>query len=441
MPIARSLLLLLAVGPASAARLSLRDATAIGLDPDVAGLVYVYDAGDLNGDGLTDLVVRGWSDGTLAVFYGAVGGPRVGAPDVIVETTSARGASSVTGGVDVTCDGLPDLIVGRGTASDLSGGSVEIYSGLPPSGTLTPADAAARVVHDSYGGAVGRTVATYPDQDGDGCAELVVGDPARFSLDGAVYLIPSGLGLTGDVTAPGPGMGVIDGTGLSGGGLGETHLHVIPDMTGDGTPELGVGGDTRYGVVVEPWRIATYRFTSSARLFRRRGALPDGVAVGGDVDGDGIPDFAMTDVNSHQAARGKVSVIPGADVLAQPTGRAEDVATYPTRIGFEGGPYWAWGSQLAFVPDVTGDGLDELVGATRDRPGGDALYAVSSQRIAAGTPGRTTRLSGPPLLARDVSAVRDLGFTLLRVADLDGDGVPDLVSSVDTRRGGGFVGL
>jgi hypothetical protein len=153
-------------------------------------------AGDVNGDGLGDLVLgvpeRGDQAGGAYVVFGkryradlsladleeGLGGGFViaGAP------AGSRMGSAVAGGVDVNGDGLDDLVIGApGFDQSPDGNEGAVYVAFGQAGTS--ASTALRVMTGSAPReALGTSVAGLSDQNGDGLDEVVAGSPG--ALDG-----------------------------------------------------------------------------------------------------------------------------------------------------------------------------------------------------------------------------------------------------------------
>ncbi|MCF2872882.1 VCBS domain-containing protein, partial [Octadecabacter sp. G9-8] len=230
--------------------------------------ISVSGAGDVNGDGVDDLIVGAWADdpngvssGTSFVVFGKSDGTAVELSDIesgiggfVINGVSAGDQSgiSVSGAGDVNGDGLDDLIVGA-RADDPNGsasGASFVVFGKSDGTTVALSD-----IEDGIGGFVingvaeddhsGRSVSGAGDVNGDGFDDLIVGaygdDPngggsgASFVVfgksDGTVVQlsdIESGIG--GFVIN---GVATYDQSGVSVSGAG--------DVNGDGFDDLIVG--------------------------------------------------------------------------------------------------------------------------------------------------------------------------------------------------------
>ena len=190
----------------------------------------VAGAGDVNGDGLGDLIVGAmpmFSGGILLagsafVYDGATGG-------LIWRFDGTAGyerlGSSVSGAGDVDRDGFDDLLVGApgtgSSGSEVDAGAAHVYSGA--TGLLL------WLFDDALiGDELGSSVSGAGDVDGDGTPDLMAGAPgAGFAhlYSGATgMLIRQFDGVAGDAF----------GASVSGAG----------DLDGDGLPELIVGAPT-----------------------------------------------------------------------------------------------------------------------------------------------------------------------------------------------------
>ena len=170
---------------------------------DVSGW-SVNGAGDVNGDGLADLIVGAYGDdpngpnsGASTVVFGKTDGTAVELSDIEASSNSGgfviNGASegdvsgwSVSGAGDVNGDGLDDLIVGAKGDSpngDNSGASTVVFGKADG----TPVELSAIASSSNAGGFVingvsaedesGFTVSGAGDVNGDGLADLIVGTP------------------------------------------------------------------------------------------------------------------------------------------------------------------------------------------------------------------------------------------------------------------------
>ena len=155
-------------------------------------------AGDLNGDGYTDLVLGGWGDdvggaGSGAVY--AVHGPVTAdlsasdADATIDSSTAAENLGPVRGAGDLDGDGYDDVLIGGPGYSSSTG---QAYLFLGPLTDGGPTDATATFQGEAGGDGFGRTLEVVGDIDGDSSSDVAIGafgaDSGRLSDAGRVYL-------------------------------------------------------------------------------------------------------------------------------------------------------------------------------------------------------------------------------------------------------------
>jgi hypothetical protein len=243
----------------------------------------VISAGDVNGDGFGDLLVGAPGVGRAYVYFGGSSGLPVVPSATLADGSTAFGRGSAAIG-DANGDGYADVLVGeQGAGTNLPYAQVFLGSASGPSSIPS-----ATLVGPITGGYYGYTM-TGGDLNGDGLGDAVVG--AMQDTGGGrayVYLGVAGVGLSAS-----PAVTLIAPAG--GGFFGVSLAHI--DLDGDGYGDLVIGNGS-----VGTGRIYVYNGSSvgvSATPSATRSAPADGtvtdfgtrVANGGDVNGDGYADL------------------------------------------------------------------------------------------------------------------------------------------------------
>ena len=191
--------------------LDLADYRLVGEDREDFAGASVAGAGDVDGDGLGDLLVGasghdggGSNAGAAYLILGAsLGAPSLGLSladhRFVGESSGDDAGASVAGAGDVDGDGLGDLLVGAPDdddgESDAGAAYLVLGASLGPGGDLDLSLADFKFRGERYEDVAGSAVSAAGDLDGDGRGDLLVGAPSvdEAVTPGAAYAILSGL--------------------------------------------------------------------------------------------------------------------------------------------------------------------------------------------------------------------------------------------------------
>ncbi len=438
-------------------------------------------AGDINGDGIDDLIIG--SDGFVGEYSGrsyVVFGSRDPFPvnlqlssldgwvgfKIAGAVSGERAGSSVSSAGDINGDGIDDLIIGAPAAESNginSGRSYVVFgsrSGFPGTLELSSLDGSNgfRLDGEAVGNRSGRSVSAAGDINGDGIGDLIIGTTGGL-LPGSESTISYVVFGTREGFPANLSLSSLDGTngfrvlGESVLALSGTAVSAAGDVNGDGIDDLIVGtsgAGVGFSYIGRSYVVYGSRdgFDPGIKLsglngtrgFKILGDQPFGRAgatvSAGDINGDGIHDLIIGAPRASPVPNGINSgssfvVFGSRNGFPTPFQLTSLDGEQSFRLDGEG-PYHLAGSALSAVGDINGDGIQDLIiGAHGARPN-DILsgrsYVVFGSRGSYPGTLQLSSLTGIRGFKLDGETQRDVsGFSASAAGDINGDGIDDLI--------------
>ncbi len=388
----------------------------------------VATAGDVNGDGYSDVIVgadlfdNGQTDeGGAWVYHGSAGGVSLAANWTAEgDQTGARFGISLASAGDVNGDGFGDVIVG---APDFDNGQMNegrafVYHGSASGLSLTPDWTGESDQADSH---FGQSVASAGDVNGDGFGDVIAGAPHFLTppdTAGRVYVYhgsASGLSLTPNWTVVGYWQASQFGHSVSTAG----------DVNGDGFGDVIVGAYDYSGGFVNEGAASVFHGSASglshipnwtARGGQQSAVFGYSVASAGDVNRDGFSDVIVGAFNydNGQMDEGRAFVYHGSASGLNPSANWTAESDQAS----------AWfGFSVMTAGDVNGDGFSDVIVGARffDNP------EISEGRgfVFHGSAGGLSLT--PNWTAENNAAGSQLGMSVASAGDVNGDGFGDVM--------------
>ncbi len=337
-------------------------------------------AADLNGDGKPDLIVANGTSSTVSVLLNTTA-PGAATASFAAAQTFATGSStySVTA-ADLNGDGKPDLIV-----ANRGSGTVSVLLNTTAPGAATASFAA----QQTFATGTFALSVTTADVNGDGKPDLIV---ANFASSSVSVLL--------NTTAPGANTLSFAAQQTFATGFSPWSV-TAADLNGDGKPDLIVAnyGSSTVSVLLNTTAPGAATPSFAAQKTFATGSNPRSVTVA-DLNGDGKPDLIVANVGSNTVS-----------VLLNTTAPGAATPSFAAQQTFATGDF----PPCVTTADLNGDGKPDLIVANRFSNTVSVLLNTTAVVTAS-----------PNFAAQQTSATGSNPVSVT-TADLNGDGKPDLI--------------
>lgn len=381
-------------------------------------------AGDVNGDGFSDLLIgahlydHGQADeGVVLVWHGSASGPDTASAGALImnQPESAFGYA-VAGAGDVNADGFDDVIVGAPHFDNCQSeeGAAFVFHGTASGITDTPA---ILLEADQADAGFGNAVSSAGDVNGDGFADVVVGamhyDDGQDEEGTAFVYLGSSSGI-----AP---LSIQLQSNRAGAWFG-CAVSYAGDLNNDGFGDLVIGAMNYSNGQSEEGALFLYpgspagpdpagvRVVESDLDDARLGNAVSGV---GDVNGDGFQDVVAGAYSVGNENTGAIFIGYGkANHL--------DSLNFQILAGTQQQSHFGW--DVSAAGDVNADGFSDIIVGAHAYNNGDGaafLYYGSANGI--------TQQQVTNLLSHETGMGAAMGESVAGAGDLNGDGYGDVV--------------
>ena len=445
--------------------------------------------GDVNGDGLNDVIISAYnstvnSGGTFIIFGNNGGFPlnfdlaTIDGNNGFFITSSIPSnefGTAVSGAGDINGDGIDDIIVGDFFANvnnETNNGQAYVIFGRttafdPPALNVSDLDGSnGFTITGQQFSRLGRSVSNAGDVNGDGIDDIIIGAPSDASLNGQAFVVfgkPSNEAFDANIDASTldgtngfaiDGVSAISQSAFSVGGGGDINGDGIDDViigAPEASPNRRLGGQVfvvfgkpsneTFDATVELNNLAVEDGFSITNDVQNVASTGYSVSNAGDINGDGVDDII---VGAEQAYYSGQSYVIFGD--SNGFGNNLNISDLDGSNGFTISSFGEnansindlLGFSVSTAGDVNGDGFDDvIVGAPlagNDDDGDPATENIGESYVIFGKSGGFAPRIEVSRLTSDIgSIIRGIeggdasGRSVSNVGDINGDNVDDLI--------------
>jgi hypothetical protein len=380
--------------------------------------------GDVNGDGANDLAVATYTaDGVAYLFLGPISGSPAPAATFLGSKNGDSVGHDVQGIGDQDGDGYADLLLSAAPFPDYNyQGRAYVVLGPVTGEHVVEDDADAMFQGDTFSEMMGWAPSA-GDVNGDGVVDLMLGGPNTNAYTGGSYVyfgpVTTGTYQFADADLSFSGNAKLDFTGGSNSANG--------DVDGDGIDDMLIGAEmASYSGDQDGMAWFFYGPMSGEHSVTEADAVVYGAdsgahlgwmgSIGGDLDGDGLDDVAVSAPHPNDAGIGWLYVFSATKAL----GRMDVSAANATIEGDKAADGFA--RYFDTAGDLDSDGYDDLaVGSPIPN-----VLAGKAWGYYGPLTGTMSASADAAFIVEGSEAFGSLGDSTVFVGDVTGDGLDDL---------------